>query len=161
MIDLDETPTQTETETIAPSVASVPSSWPQASSWKFEAFSLEITPWHCQNCHDEVLHSQLFRMFVRHFPNTTDRRFVPATEFVPHYPVIKFERKTHYTHICAKCVNEASGTKNFRICDENEFKLAALRAQEEAKKSQTRRSATVTILSESKARVAQRLENLL
>lgn len=147
-------------ELLPPSISAVPADWPQASSWHFEGFALDITPWTCQCCNDTVVHSQLFRMFVRHFPDTTDRRFVPATQFVEEFPVIRFERLARTTAICAKCVSSVEGNKTFKVTSEAEFKLAAKRAQEAAAIASKSRKPNV-VKFETKAEIAKRLEDLL
>ena len=164
IIDLDQplpntAPEAPPREILPPSVSTVPAHWPQASSWKFEGFALEITPWLCKCCGDKTVHSQLFRLFVRHFPETTDRRKVPATEFVPQHPVIRYEMLTKTTELCAKCVDTQAGEKHFRICDENEFRLAAAKAREELSASRPRKSNVVSILT--KGQIASKLENLI
>lgn len=147
-------------ELLPSSISAVPSDWPQASSWHFEGFALDITPWTCQCCGDTVVHSQLFRMFVRHFPDTTDRRFVPATQFVEEFPVIRFERLPRTTAICAKCVSSVEGTKTFKVTSEAEFQAAAKRAQEQAALERKTRKPNV-VKFETKAEIAKRLEDLL
>ncbi len=157
---IEELPQVTNSEEfLPPSVTSVPSSWPQASSWKFEGFALEITPWICSCCHDKVIHSQLFRMFVRHFPAATDRRMVPANEFVPEHPVIRYERLPKTTQLCAKCVDTESGSKHFRVCSETEFRNAAEQAR--LLEAQKPKKSNVVQMPLAPAAIAKKLENLL
>ena len=146
-------------ELLPPSVSSVPADWPQASSWHFEGFALDITPWRCKCCSDEIVHSQLFRMFVRHFPSTTDRRMVPAHEFVRDFPVIRFIREPRYTQICSKCVNTMEGNKQFKVCSEDEFRAAAKQAQIELASKPKPKSNVVPLMT--KTQIAAKLENLI
>ena len=130
----------------APDILSPPADWRDAASWTFETFVMQTQTDECRNCGAVMRHANVYRMFTRKHPASTDRRMVPTDTVPSSLSVVLMSLPPRAVPICPFCLDatRTSSTK-LLVTDEAAWNEALRRDREARSRSAAASSRTPAV----------------